>query len=464
MTDHLQNSHKIKVAIAGASGFIGSHLIEKIKSRFDLICFSRSKKKSSDIKWVETDLFSYSSVLHALEGANVAVYLVHSMLPSTRLFQGNFQDTDLFIADNFARACVHHKVKQIIYLGGLVPEVGISKHLESRKEVEEVFKSTGIPTTILRAGMVVGDGGSSFEILRNLVHNLPVMVLPKWTGSHTQTIFIDDLVDVLSEAILNEQFFDKTLDVVNGENITYEDLIRITAKHFNKSNLTLSVPINSTSFSKLWVTLFGDSSYELVSPLIDSLKCDLPTPKIPIEIESLIKYRNYSEMLKQITHVKGKKSLVRTKKLIECNTVRSIQRLGSSKEIQVKNISDLYTKWLPTHLKNLIRVNVEEDKVIFYPAILDIPLLILQRQREYADLNRIKFHIIGGILTKTKNTGWLEFRKVSGGDFILASINEFVPSLPWYIYKYSQAIIHLKVMKDFSHFLENYNFSREGRK
>src|ERR1700733_2455700 len=99
------------------------------------------------------------------------------MLPSTRLFQGNFADADLLIADNFANACLKNKVKQIIYLGGLVPTDSISKHLASRQEVEEIFKATGIPCTILRAGMVAGRGGSSFEILRSLVTNLPAMIL-----------------------------------------------------------------------------------------------------------------------------------------------------------------------------------------------------------------------------------------------------------------------------------------------
>jgi uncharacterized protein YbjT (DUF2867 family) len=116
------------------------------------------------------------------------------MLPSSRLFQGNFQDTDLLLADNFVKACVKNNVKQIIYLGGLVPISGKSKHLDSLKEVEEVFEHTGIPLTILRAGMVVGEGGSAFEILRNLVFNLPGMILPEWSKCNTQAIYIEDLL------------------------------------------------------------------------------------------------------------------------------------------------------------------------------------------------------------------------------------------------------------------------------
>lgn len=454
-------SLKKTIVIAGASGFIGRHLIQSLKEKFNLICLSRSQRKSNEasVNWKASDLFSYSSVINALEGADIAIYLVHSMLPSTRLFQGNFKDTDLFIADNFARACVHHNIKQIIYLGGLVPEGEISEHLESRREVEDVFKSTGIPTTILRAGMVVGDGGSSFEILKNLVLNLPAMVLPKWTQNQTQAIYIDDLVRVLSAVINESHFFNRTINVVNGESITYEHLIKQTADYFKKKKFHLSVPINSTSFSKLWVTLFADSTYELVSPLIDSLKCELPQTKIDADIEQLIKHRNFREML-ELIHPDHTKKTSRAKNQFENNTVRSIQRFKSTKSFDVDEISNLYTTWLSAHLRNLIKVKTDDDVINFYAPLISKPLLILQKQSENAELDRIKFHIVGGLLSKTNHTGWLEFRKISGGDYTLASINDFVPALPWYVYKYSQALIHLKVMKDFGDFLAKKNLDK----
>ena len=186
------------ITVAGASGFIGNNLIRELTSSYEVTGLSRTDKESTEnLKWKSTDLFSFESTNNAMKNCDVAIFLVHSMLPSSRLFQGNFQDTDLMLADNFARACVKNNLKQIIYLGGLVPTSVISKHLASRKEVEDVFRSTGIPLTILRAGMVVGNGGSSFEILKNLVLNLPFMILPEWTKSNTQTIFIEDLVSVI---------------------------------------------------------------------------------------------------------------------------------------------------------------------------------------------------------------------------------------------------------------------------
>ena len=265
-----------KITIAGASGYIGKNLLSQIPKEYIVKALSRKIKvsESNNINWVEVDLFSFGSTSKALADTDIAIYLVHSMIPSTRLFQGSFHDTDLMLADNFANACKENRVKQIIYLSGVVPLGKLSKHLESRKEVEDVFLATGIPCTIFRAGLVVGNGGSSFEILKNLTINLPAMVLPVWTRSKTQIIFIEDMIKFLVLSINRVEYHDKTLNITNGENLQYDDLIRLTLKHVGKKMFLLPVPINYTSFSKLWVTIFGQSEYQLVSPLVDSLLCD----------------------------------------------------------------------------------------------------------------------------------------------------------------------------------------------
>ena len=438
-----------RITIAGASGFIGSYLIDSIKGH-NLYGLSRKKRKSTEqIEWRVANLFSYQSTAKALEGTDVLLYLVHSMLPSSRLFQGNFQDTDLFLADNIANACKVNKVKQIIYVGGLVPTEFISKHLESRKEVEEILKQTGIPTTILRAGMVVGNGGSSFEMLKNLVKNLPVMVLPKWTLNKTQTIFIDDLVRVIHYSIANKKCFNRVINVVNGESLTYKSLLEQAGEHFRGKKIMLPVPINYTSFSKLWVSTFGDANYELVSPLIDSLLCSLPEADIEEDIKDLIHYRSFESMLNEVSSDKKlcKKKTITSK----VNTVRSIQRLNNPYKYSAHKVANLYMSWLPVYMKNLIKVKKDGDYLRF--TFLGFSLLVLHKQEDVEELTRIKFHIVGGLLSKTNDTGWLEFREVQERSLILASINDFIPSLPWYIYKYTQAIAHLKVMKDFGRFI-----------
>jgi uncharacterized protein YbjT (DUF2867 family) len=439
-----------KITIAGASGFVGQKLLQEIAEDFSVKALSRYHKKSNKthIQWVSTDLFSLQSTIDALKDTDIAIYLVHSMLPSSRLFQGSFQDTDLLLADNFAQACVAAKVKQIIYLGGLVPDKKISKHLLSRKEVEETLKSTGIPTTILRAGMVVGNGGSSFEILKNLVLNLPIMILPQWTQNQTQVIFIQDLIDIIKNSIHNPDFFNKTIDVINGEKMTYKDLICQTSHFLMKKKLLLPVPINYIGLSKWWVKIFGEAHYELVSPLIDSLLCEFNHQFIDPLIRPSLKYKTYHSMLKNISHEKVKK-LPKSLSVKE-NFVRSIQRLPNPNQLSSLEISQKYMEWLPSFFKYIISIKRDGDIIHFILFHFKSPLLILKRVKDLNHSNRIKFHIVGGLLSKTTDTGWLEFRVISGRNFTITGIHNFVPSLPWYIYKFSQALLHEFVIKKFS--------------
>jgi uncharacterized protein YbjT (DUF2867 family) len=450
------------VAVAGASGFVGSQLVPVLAQRFRVVALGRHPRPAaSNLEWRGCDLFSASSTRAALAGVDVAIYLVHSMMPSSRLFQGSFHDTDLLLADNFARGCLAHGVKQIIYLGGLVPEGGyVSPHLQSRQEVEEVLQATGIPVTCLRAGMVVGPGGSSFEILHALVQRLPWMVLPRWTKSLGQAIFIDDVVEVLEAAVQAQAFLGKTFDVVNGEALTYEALLRKTAAALGKRRLMLPVPIASTGFSKRWVQLFSGASHELISPLIDSLQCDLPQPT-PVEpIASLIRYRRFEDMVSEtLRRSKPKTSPAPRSLQPRERSVRSIQRLPPLPERDARFISNAYMAWLPSFFRAIIRVKQVPGsaRVTFSLAVLPWPLLVLELISSASDSARDKFHIVGGLLSKTTTTGWLEFRQVSRRRHTLAAIHGFEPSLPWLVYRLSQAPAHALVMYSFGRYLARTN-------
>ena len=286
------------VAVIGASGFVGRNLISRLSKEHTTFALTRSRAadQPEGVEWRRTDLFSAQSTFAALKGIDTAIYLVHSMMPSSHLFQGHFHDTDLLLADNFARGCVANGVKQIIYLGGLRPEGYVSPHLQSRLEVEEVYRATEIPVTVLRAGMIVGPGGSSFEILRTLVQRLPFMILPEWTERSTQAIFIDDIVEVIARAIENPEFKGQTFDVVNGETLNYKTLLKTMARTLGRKRMMVPLPISSVEFSKVWVQIFGNSSAELVSPLVDSLLCNLPQMQPVPLIDSILKYRSFETM------------------------------------------------------------------------------------------------------------------------------------------------------------------------
>lgn len=337
-----------------------------------------------------------------------------------------------------------------------MPTENISKHLASRQEVEDVFKTSGIPFTIFRAGMVAGKGGSSFEILRNLVTNLPGMILPKWTQVKTQVIYIDDLVRLLHAAVMNKDFFNKTIDAVNGESLNYESLIRTTCRVLGKKVVLFRVPINSTRFSKLWVSIFGKTNFALVSPLIDSLLCELPQDPPCELISPLIRERSFAGMLEKIIKIPGQQTKRGKTKLIHPNSVRSIQRLPSVPFANCDEIAREYETWLPRALWGLLKVesNLDSGLIIFKLRGLSWPLLILKPVLSGADVLRAKFHIVGGLLSKRSDCGWLEFRQVAYKKYTLVSINEFVPTLPWYIYRFTQAILHKWMMILFAEHLK----------
>ena len=141
----------MKIVIAGASGFVGRQLLKVLNTDYEVIGLSRRTRKSVDgVQWVQCDLFSLLDIEKNLMGADVAIYLVHSMLPSASLSQGTFYDFDLIMADNLVRAAMTHKLKHIIYLGGMIPAVSeLSWHLRSRLEVEETFRKSPIKTTVI---------------------------------------------------------------------------------------------------------------------------------------------------------------------------------------------------------------------------------------------------------------------------------------------------------------------------
>ncbi len=451
----------MNIAIAGASGFVGRNLTQGLGAD-GVQVFALSRSKPAELApsaiWREADLFSSRSAFSALEGADVAVYLIHSMLPSTTLFQGDFHDTDLLLADNFGKACKRHGIRKIVYLGGLIPDSEISLHLESRKEVEDVLKKTGIPVTVLRAGMIVGPGGPSFEILHSLVRRLPLMLLPEWTRRRTQAIFIDDVVRVLRQAILSEALLGKTLDLVNGEPLYYERLLRQMAEALGVKRPMFHIPINSTGFSKLWVSLFGDTDLSLVSPLVDSLLCDLPDSTPSPLIAAQIRFPTFRSMAEET--LKRRKSsspfirfrwLRRLRKVKNQKTVRSIQRLPRIASHDCEWISSEYMRWLPNAFLSLIQVAADErsGQVKFMLRGIHRPLLELQYDRDDSDPNTKAFRVVGGLLSASRNAGWFEFRQVADRRFTLAAIHEFVPRLPWPIYRSTQALIHAWTMNRF---------------
>ncbi len=451
---------KPTIAIAGATGFIGRWFIERYKHKYHIVALSRKIMQPTEedsVEWRVLDMYSLSSTTAALKGADYALYLVHSMQPSTRLNQGSFEDTDLLLADNFARAAEANNLKQIIFLGGILPEKEeqFSRHLRSRFEVEQTLKARSVPLTSLRAGIIVGPGGSSFRIVEKLVNRLPVMISPKWTLSKSQPISLRDTLRMIDDCLGNEAYYDQALDIGGKEVMTYVNMMKTTAELMGKKRRIFPVPIFSIGLSKLWVALFSDSSTTLVSPLIESLRHDLIVSPNPL----MEKYQDDAMSFEKAVRIalENKDNIPKVpygeQSKREKNTVRSVQRLPNPFRKTATWVAEKYQEWLPRFFRYLINVSLKDDISTFY--IMKLPLLKLKLISDRSDEDRQLFYIMGGFLVKRTDYGWLEFRRLLNGKYVIAAIHEFVPTLPWFIYVLSQAQIHLWVMKRYAVYLRN---------
>lgn len=451
-----------KVLIAGASGFIGRSLIERLLTSADIevVALSRGLRESHHprLVWKRCDLFSLKDISLAMEGCDEAYYLVHSMLPSASLSQGAFYDFDLIMADNFVRAAAKYKLQHIIYLGGMIPySDDLSWHLRSRLEVEETFRCSKIKTTVLRGGLVIGPNGSSFTILQRLIERLPVMLCPAWTRTRSQPVALQDVIHVLERSLLQEDVKGSIYDVGGPEIVTYQELIARTAKKIGKKRTLIPLNIIPLFLSRWWVSLITRVPKDLVYPLVLSLKHEMlsqpehrwPYPedlKTPLNESLEIAFHSTPSPVAKKVAFKGHTPAERD--------VRSIQRLVLPPGRDAEWVAEEYFRWLPRFFSTLVRVTVEGDRCTFFLIHPWIQILILQKSQERSSPDRQLLYIVGGFLSAPQDRGRLEFREVLDRKYVMSALHEFRPALPWYIYRWSQAIVHIIVMKAFGEHLK----------
>ena len=476
---------RLRVAIAGASGFVGRALIAALAPDCDIVALSRDPGRLQDtartstettggLVWRRCDLFSALETEHALAGCDVAVFLVHSMLPSARLTQGGFEDLDLMIADNFGRAARACGVKKVVYLGGIIPDDKLSRHLASRLEVEEAIACHGVPLIALRAGLVVGPGGSSFEMMRKLVERLPAMVCPKWTTTRSCPVALDDVIRVMAKVVTDSTVNAGSYDLGGSEIVTYLQMMKVTGDMMGKRRLMIPVFMFSPKLSRLWVRLVTGAPKELVSPLIESLRHEMVPRNHDIFERYGIKPVSFRDALQDAllaTRRVAPRSVSTT--VTAANTVCSVQRLPLLRGRDAAWTADRYAHWLIRFFWPFIRVERAPDgslifKFRFFTEAVEITLLYLKYVADRSTGQRQLFFITGGALTDHAATkaGRFEFREVLGGRYVMAAIFDFPPALPWWVYKNTQAIVHLFVMYSFRKHLRRtaarMEFSRGG--
>lgn len=432
------------------------------RHKYRFIALSRKtmsqEKTDTNVEWRQVDLYSLSGSREALQGANFALYLVHSMRPSTRLNQGSFDNTDLLLADNFVRAAEANGLQQIVFLSGILPDGALpdSRPLRSRAEVEQTLKSTAVPLTTLRAGIIVGPGGTSFRIMEKLVDRLPLMLCPKWTCSPTQPIGLEDTLALIDHVIGNSDYYGSDYDIGGKTVTTYFDMLKTVARLKGKKRWIFSLPFNLPGFSRLWVALFSGLSPTLVSPLVATLRWDLRARPNPL-MEEVLPEQSFEaaaqQALAQARQVPPLPIAKEQQQREEKNTVRSVQRLPNPGDHSAIWVARRYQTWLPSHFRYILKVDQRGQTSVF--RIGPVELLHLKFIPDRSDANRQLFYIVGGQLVKRRDHGWLEFRSVLDGRYVIAAIHEFVPKLPWVLYNLSQALAHLWVMWHFGRYLNS---------
>ena len=262
--------------VTGSTGYVGGRLIERLRSEGRSVrALARDTSRFAPVDGVEVtqgDLLRRETLARALEGCSTAYYLVHSMERGSNGFAGR----DRIAAENFVAAALDAGVERIVYLGGLVPELGPqSDHLSSRLEVEEILLA-GLPrSTALRASILIGARSSSFRILVRLVSSLRLLPLPAWRDNRTQPIFEGDAIEYLARTPATPEAEGRSLDIVGPEVLSYGEIVERIAEAMGVGRLPLPVPATQTPAASAVVSAVTDQPIELVRPLMESLSHDL---------------------------------------------------------------------------------------------------------------------------------------------------------------------------------------------
>ncbi len=265
----------MKILLTGATGYIGKRLVPQlIEDGHEVVCAVRDKSRFivtyPNVSVIELDLLNTDTLKNIPTDIDGAYYLVHSMSDT-----GDFNSKEAECARNFNQAVKNTNLRHLVYLSGIVNHHTLSKHLQSRKAVEDILKMGSYHVTTLRAGIIIGSGSASFEIVRDLVEKLPVMITPQWILTKSQPIAIRNVIQFLTRTIFNESTYDHSYDIGGPDVLTYKDMMLILAQVRKLKRYIYSLPVMTPRLSSYWLYFVTSTSYYLAVNLVNSMKVEV---------------------------------------------------------------------------------------------------------------------------------------------------------------------------------------------
>ncbi|MDF4202158.1 SDR family oxidoreductase [Maribacter sp. SA7] len=269
----------MKILLTGANGYIGMRLLPQLLDMgHEVVCAVRNEARLSvdadtrkRISVIEIDFLEEPKPNSIPNDIDAAYFLIHSMSSSTQ----DFDSMEAQTAKNFNIMVEKTQIKQVVYLSGIVNDDNLSKHLQSRKNVEEILYEGNFNLTVLRAGIIVGSGSSSFEIIRDLCEKLPVMITPKWVLTKTQPIAIRDVISFLTGVLGHEETYNDSFDIAGPDVLTYKEMLHQYAEVRGFKNYIWTVPVMTPKLSSYWLYFVTSTSYKLALNLVDSMRIEV---------------------------------------------------------------------------------------------------------------------------------------------------------------------------------------------
>lgn len=269
----------MKILLTGATGYIAQRLLPiLVGNNHTIVCCVRDLKRfhieeewAGQVTKIEVDFLKPESLNHIPLDIDVAYYLIHSMATSS----GDFSEMEQQSAQNFVRRIEETKAQQVIYLSGIVNDDCLSKHLRSRKNVEDILASSSVALTTLRAGIIIGSGSASFEIMRDLVEKLPIMIAPRWLNTKCQPIAIRNVIQYLSAIVLRAETYNQSFDIGGPDVLTFKQMLLQFAEVRGLKRRIFVVPVMTPKLSSYWLYFVTSTNFALAKNLVESMHVEV---------------------------------------------------------------------------------------------------------------------------------------------------------------------------------------------